>query len=123
MKAEHRKELHTNALAQGMTRLVEGFKASPKSTSVVLWVLAILAVGTGFAWYYYGGRGSNTGPLWVQLYNDTNLEELKAIYEGHAGTIPGRTAQFQRARELLQLGLENLGGAGRSTAIANLAQA
>lgn len=123
MKAEHRKELHTNALAQSMTRLVEGFKASPKSTSTVLWVLGMLVAGTVFAWYYFGGSGSNTGPLWVQLYNDTNLEQLKAIYEGHAGTIPGRTAQFQRARELLQIGLENLGGARRSEAIGNLAQA
>jgi len=123
MKAEQRKELHTNALAERMTRLIESFKASPKSTSVVLWVLGILAVGTGLAWYYAGGKGSDSGALWVKLYEDTRVADLQKIYEENPGTIPARTARFQQAREYLQRGLEAMGGPGRNNGIEHVVQA
>ena len=120
MKAEHRKELHTNVLAQSMKGLVEGFKASPKSTSTILWVLAILGVGTVVVWYFAGGQGSNTAPLWIKLYQDNQLDDLEKIYQENPGTIPGQTARFQQARELLQRGLEALAGPNRTQAVKDL---
>jgi hypothetical protein len=109
MKAEHRKELHTNLLADRMGRLVQGVRAGQTPKSAIIWVISGLTVATAIGWYVAGRAGAKTGAVWVSLSNsERDPVALKAISEDNAGTMPGRTARFQRARLLLGRGLESI---------------
>lgn len=130
MKAEHRKELHTNALADRMGRLMQGVKSGRKPTSIVLWVIILLAVGIVILWYSSGGPNPARSQLWVRLQQDIDqdnpesLADLKKIADENPGTTVGRLAQFQRARRLLgRYGVENLYSPDRAKAITNLQEA
>ena len=52
MKAEHRKELQTNALADRMGRFFQRMKARPRKKSVFLWfvVILVVVVAGGYLW-------------------------------------------------------------------------
>lgn len=120
MKAEHRKELQTNVLADRMGRLVQGMRSTKGTSSLVAWVLAILAVGTFIAWYLASGSGAATSQAWVSVYDNVSPITLAQTESSNPGTLPARTAQFQQARILLQKGLENLCSANRASAVNDL---
>lgn len=130
MKAEHRKELHTNALADGMVKLVHGIKSKPPTSSITLWVIAGLALGTFLAWYFASGTSTAYSRLWVQIEDDSYNRhpaiaemDLKNISQESPASIPGRTARFQEARLLLPQGLQQLCGQDRKNAIERLEKA
>jgi len=116
MKAEHRKELHTNLLADRLGRLVHKARTGPKGTPVIIWVFVGLAVVAIGFWYYFVTAGkSERADQWARLDQATSavmaagdrqafLDELDQIIEAGKGTVPGRAAQFQKARFLLQQG-------------------
>jgi hypothetical protein len=126
MKAEHRKELQTNYLADRMGRLMQGMKAGPQSSgSVVVWVLASLTIGTAVVWYL-AGANSNRSPLWVQFEEESaqhDLEGLVKLANANPGTLPARAARFQRARISLQEGLAGLYSSQREAAVSQVKQA
>jgi len=119
MKAQHRKELHTNELADRLGRLIQKVRTGPKSTPVIIWLflgLAVLAVGF---WYYFANSTkAERSAQWAQLDQATStalaagdrqafLEQLSQIAKEGQGTVPGRAARFQLARFLLQQGLQD----------------
>jgi tetratricopeptide (TPR) repeat protein len=127
MKAEHRKELQTNALAHAMTKLVKEVRARPQSTAVVGWVLGVLAVVIFVIWLFSGGSNS---ALWVEIESDSYIREphialasLAEIAAKSPKTLPGRTARFQEARLLLPQGLQMLGTADRADALKRVVRA
>src|ERR1700736_2702219 len=127
MKAEHRKELQTNILADRMGRLVQGMKLGPRPTSLVLWVLAGLALATVlFYWFYSNSVSSSRSHLWVEVAEDINrndpstLTDLDRIATDHPGTMPALVARLQRARLLEEGALERLYSPGRSSAVKDL---
>lgn len=111
MKADHRKELQTNLLADRMGRLVQGIKAGPRSSSAFAWVIAVLVVALLAGWYWAGYQNARQSEEWVRLLNDPRSEgrDSAAYYGGVArqtpGSLAGRTARFQQARALLNRGL------------------
>ncbi len=111
MKAEHRKELQTNLLADRMGRLVQGIKAGPRSSSAFAWVIAVLALVVLAGWYWAGYQNARQSEEWVRLLNDPRTEgrDAAAYYGSVArqspGSLAGRTARFQQARALLSRGL------------------
>jgi tetratricopeptide (TPR) repeat protein len=111
MKAEHRKELQTNFLADRMGRLLQGVRSGPQSkSSAAVWVLTILTLGTLLLWYIAGAR-SNQSPLWVKFEEDTlrgDTDNLRLLAKENPGTLPARAARFQSARLLLEKGLAGL---------------
>jgi hypothetical protein len=111
MKAEHRKELQTNFLADRMGRLLQGVRSGPQSkSSAAIWVLAILTLGTLLLWYVVGAR-SNHSPLWVKFEEDSlrgDTAGLSQLARENPGTLPARAAWFQTARLLLEGGLASL---------------
>ena len=127
MKAEHRHELHTNALANQLGKLVENVKNAPQSNATVIYVVVILAAVLGIVWFFTSGSTGGS-ELWVQLQlaeadGAGDPRVLDTIASGSAGTLPGRTARFDKARLLLQNGLRSLFTVDRSQAIEGLADA
>jgi tetratricopeptide (TPR) repeat protein len=108
MKAEHRKELETNVLADRMGRIVQSVRSGERSRSVVAWVIAGIAVVVLLIWFYARGSGGSHGDAWVQLDENTNPDALQKIAADHPGTVVARVARFQRARLLLQSALGGL---------------
>lgn len=130
MKAQHRKELHTNALADSLGRFYDEIRARPQSVSIIIWVIGVLAVVLFVIWFFTQGAASSRSALWVQLEGDSytkSPQEALSSYEQIAKdspkTIPGRTARFQEARYILPHGLEQLGATDRPEAIKNLLRA
>ncbi len=113
MKAEHRHQLQTNALADRMGRLLKGVREAPKSTSTLIWVFVLLALGT-FAVWQYAARAtvSERSDLWTRVdeatHDPAGPVKLQAIETLNPGTLPARSARFLRARWNLQHGLEFL---------------
>ncbi len=126
MKAEHRKELHTNYLADRMGRLVQGMRSGPQSTgSTVAWVLISLTIGTIVVWYVTA-MNSNRSPLWVKFEEDAtqrNLAGLEKLTRDYPGTLPARASRFEIARVNLQSGLANLYSSQRDSAISQIKNA
>lgn len=108
MKAEHRKDLHTNLLADRMGRLVKGVTSNPSSTSAIVWVIVGVAVVTFGAWFIASRATGGQSDLWVKLDRNYNREELEAIAREHPGSMAARVARLQNARLLLRVGLASL---------------
>ena len=127
MKAEHRKELHTNLLADRMGRLVQGMKTAPRSTSITVWVFVVLALGTLGVWRIAAwSTQSNMSALWRSVdeatHNpDEGRRQLDNIGKQNPGTLPGRAARFELARMQFEEGQTGLTSMFRRTqAIASL---
>jgi tetratricopeptide (TPR) repeat protein len=130
MKAEHRKELQTNILADRMGRLLHGAKSAPKSTSTLIWIFIILGLGTIVAWRYYAyAVRSDRSALWVSFdattHEDpiTELHDLTNLAENNRGSLAGRTASFQMARLYLRSGQSGLTSPDRKAAIERIDEA
>jgi hypothetical protein len=130
MKAEHRKELETNILADRMGRMLQGMKSAPKGTSALIWVFVILALVTIVAWRWYASSVRNDrSALWTSLnrYSEeqipAQLHDLQTLFEDHRGTIAGRAARFQEARLRLRDGQRNLTTRERDHAIQDVDRA
>jgi hypothetical protein len=124
MKAEHRKELQTNVLADRMGRLVQGMKTGSRPTSVGMWILTVTVVGILVAWYFARGSMSRQSAAWVRFNaaaSDPN--SLRNLALENPGTLPARTARFQRARLLLRDGLAGVYGQDRPSALVSLEDA
>lgn len=117
MKAEHRKELQTNLLADRMGRLVQGLRTGPSSVTGVGWVIGVLAVLTVGGWYWAAGNRDHLSEQWVKLDNPGigllgdqggSVLTYDEIARNHPGTVAGRTARFQTARTNLKFGLTSI---------------
>jgi hypothetical protein len=122
MKAQHRHELHTNALAERMGRLVHGIKQNPRSNTWIAWIIGIVGVVVALAWYFSSGA-AGWSALWVKLDGETDPRELQTIAQAGPGTLPARTARFQQARLGLQQGLKGLYSPDREAAVKQLEEA
>jgi hypothetical protein len=97
-------------------------KQGNRSNTLVFAVIAVLAVLTLGIWYVTSAGNSWSG-LWLALDGETDISRLDQIARDSAGTIPGRTARFQKARLELDDGLKNLYSTDRARAIQQLEDA
>jgi hypothetical protein len=119
MKAEHRKELQTNALADRMGRLITRMKGGPSRSTVLTCILGVLVVLALLFFLYTRNRSRTAGSaLWVALDGGhwkrqqesgieiTNLIDL-AESQGH--TNAGKAARMQMAYfQLWEFGIKLL---------------
>jgi hypothetical protein len=105
MKAEHRKELHTNLLADRMGRLIRNMKSGPRSTSITTVTIVVVVLLTVVGWYIADLFKERQTSPWVQLEMSGNYDEIARDYPG---TEAARSARFLKARHLLREGLTNL---------------
>lgn len=111
MKAEERKALQTNSLAQELNKVVEGIKKGP-SRSTVYYVALIGAAVLIFFTARYFWRSSETlaSQRWLQLDEIVFQEQLESFLNSELKDTPqGRLAQYKEARYKLSLGMRDLG--------------
>jgi tetratricopeptide (TPR) repeat protein len=134
MKADHRKQLEKNELADRLARWWKGGSDQAKSNSTFWGILgaAVLVVVLIFAWRYYAVSGQNSqGLVWAQIDAeaekgnfDQTSKGLEAIVEANHGTSVGRAAKAQLARLSFNDGINRLcNDQTRSQAIANVEKA
>src|SRR5262245_29210802 len=106
MKAEHRKELETNTLADRMGRLLETAKRKPQG-STVFWIITgigVLVVAF-FVYRWYGMGKAENSEGWYSLY----VNDYKGVLETHPNKAQGQAVRFDLAWELLWSNIRKLG--------------
>ena len=112
MKAEHRKELQTNVLADTLGRALRGVKQRPSRNTVLVASLVLLAVVLFAVWRYFSTSAAESdSDHWVQLDSLATPEQLEKFTENKdlQDTAQGRLANFKLARLKLNQGLRDLG--------------
>jgi len=123
MKAEHRKELQTNQLADWLGRTVESAKHGNRSwtvgAAIALGVLALFGI-----YFYFLGNSSSATTAWAQLSTaQANIDALDKIGAENANQV-GRAARFEVSRLLYSEGIRDLANPDtRASAIAKLERA
>lgn len=110
MKAEHRKELETNVLADRLGKTLQSFKEGP-SRSTMLWAAGLVAILVlVFVWTVVQTQSLNTSSdLWEQWYGLDSASGLESFAKDHGNSVQGRLARFQMARLDLAGGIADLG--------------
>ena len=100
MKAEHRKELQTNTLADNLGRMIQGSRSMSRRT--VLIVLLVVGLGLGF-WIWRVISASNVTTIAESYYviDQGNWREMQELVQGGSDTGPAKAARFQIAWLLL----------------------
>jgi hypothetical protein len=109
MKAQHRKELQTNALADRLGRFLQTAKAGPSRTVVVIWSLILLAAAVLLGWFGYDHYAKKENSAETrELENASTRDDYKSIADAHPNTPAGRIARIQFARLSLREGIDHL---------------
>jgi hypothetical protein len=110
MKAEHRRELEKNALADSLNRALEGLKKGPSRGTIIFCSVIALIIVLFFGYRYFGSwSAQKNSTRWIELEDAPGPKELDQFAKDNSGTMPARIAQFQRARILFQRQLLALG--------------
>ena len=96
MKAEHRKELQTNTLADHLGKMIQGAKAKPSPNSLVIWIFVLLVLAVLIGWKYFSANSlEKRSQDWTGLGEVNSSEELQTFADEHPKTVPGLVARFQ----------------------------
>jgi hypothetical protein len=111
MKAEHRKELQTNLLADRMGQLLQGVKGRPSRRGVLLVLLVlVLVVGGVIAWFVYQGGINDNSKRWDEYYRLVDLKGLEESAKDYKDTNQGRAARAEIAwLHLWEFGIKRMG--------------
>src|SRR5205807_2063556 len=112
MKAEHRKELETNVLAQQIEKAYQGLRQGPSRT-LLFWVggaVAVLLVFLLFR-YFMSTSEATTSGRWLKLDGVVFPEQLDELLKESdlKDTPQGRLARYKEARLNLTEGMRILG--------------
>jgi len=111
MKAEQRKELETNVLADKMGRVVQRVKTSPRRTVtfyIVIGVAVVLAIGFSYRWYRQSAESA--AEQWVRFDDGAGPYISSLASKELADTPAGKAARFQLAWiRYWEIGIKRLG--------------
>lgn len=108
MKAEHRKELETNVLADWLGRQVETVKKGSKFSYLIVGVAVFVAAAIFVVSYLFRSSSASSSALWYKFDTASSLEELDKLAADNRGTMAARLARFEVARACLAQGVQNL---------------
>jgi hypothetical protein len=112
MKAQQRKELHTNALADWLGRFGQTLQTVKEGPSTMVLVVGgvLLAIACGVVgWMWYDRHAKQqTSAENRDLEQAQSREDYKKIADAHSNTPAGRVARLQLARLALNDGLDQL---------------
>jgi tetratricopeptide (TPR) repeat protein len=126
MKAEHRHELKTNALADMLGRTWRTIKTGPSRHGLLLAGIAIaIVVVAATAYFVWKSHREARSALWFKVDDVQRkldeatdagdvkkaLDDAKNLAEKNPGTAQARGLRYERARTLLRQGLGRLGSA------------
>jgi tetratricopeptide (TPR) repeat protein len=132
MKAEHRKELQTNLLADRLGRIMQSlrdgtWKIHPSTKGWLIGAAVVAVVALIIGWrIYVNVSAKNTSAEWVRIDDATSLNDLEHIVEQDPNGKPTRIARFQMARIHLHKGMERFCSSApgaREEALENLEKA
>jgi hypothetical protein len=112
MKAEHRKELATNVLADRLGRAYAGLKHGPSRGTVFYFGLALVAGLIVLAWWYFStSSAKHNSDRWVKFDELVFPEQVGGFLQKEEikDTPQARLARFLEARQQLRDGLSRLG--------------
>ncbi len=110
MKAEHRKELETNVLADRMGRLLDTVKQKPQRGTVgwvVLGVVVVVVVFLGVRWYRV--TQVERSDAWLDYYLLPYTGDARGILESHEDKTQGKAVRLDQAWALLWDGVTKVG--------------
>jgi hypothetical protein len=125
MKAEHRKELQTNVLADHLGKAIQGIKEGPsRGTMIFVGVVALAGLLIFIWWYFWSASQAADSARWTAWDGLTTPAALDGFAQNkdNQGTTPGRVARFQIARISLLSGMREL-GSSRAAALENIRKA
>jgi tetratricopeptide (TPR) repeat protein len=125
MKAEHRKELLTNSLAQTLEHTVQRLKQRPSRNTVLVLAVVALAVLLVVVWVWFSRSARESDSArWLQWDSLTAPSQVEAFLKEKdtEDTTQARLARFLEARRRLLEGVKDL-GFNRSTATEHLREA
>jgi hypothetical protein len=98
MKAEERKKLERNALAEKLTHAWEGVSGS-SATANRVWTIILAVLVAALIWVVYSRymTGRETG-LWSRLDSAYDLDSLRSLAREFPNSTQGQIARFQIAR-------------------------
>ncbi len=97
MKAEQRKELETNTLADKMGQMVQRVKTSPRRTFVTYTLIAVAVVVAAYlGWKWYIGDPSERSLQWIRFYDGAG-GQINDLANKDKDTAAGKAARFQIA--------------------------
>src|SRR5205823_2510174 len=98
MKAEHRKELQTNLLADRVGRALQGARGVPGRRMVLFVLLGIVVFGGGILiWVIWTNSLRAQQDRWVQFDEATDMTTLMDLGKEYAQTPQGKSARAQIA--------------------------
>jgi hypothetical protein len=109
MKAEHRKELETNVLADWLGRRLETLKKGSKNSYLITGVVVLIVAAVFGTMYLMRSASAKSSALWFKYDTAGSLTELDKLAADNRGTMAARAARFEVARALLGQGVQNLG--------------
>jgi hypothetical protein len=109
MKAEHRKELETNTLADRMGVVMQRVKSGQRRTAFIYVVIALAVVVGLFVLYRWWTRSRlENSDQWVRIYDGSHMP-LRDLALNHPDTPQGKVARFQIAWMTYEQGIKVLG--------------
>ena len=127
MKAEHRKQLETNILADRLGKFVEGFKQGPSRTTWIVAGAALVILLLFFIWRYFAASSEEKNSArWIKAdeilqgqvptpeggmtpVTEPQMEEFRRANEG---TMQARVVLKREADNALAEGQKQFGGSG-----------
>jgi hypothetical protein len=133
MKAEHRKELQTNALADRIGRFFKGVRTKTQTNTLLVGVILLVGAAVIGGWIYFNRAAKKArSAMWVEVDSaagqeqaadqegnpphsgqknlDKAEEDLEQVIEKHKGTNAALMARFQLAQlNLRSRGIDMLG--------------
>lgn len=103
MKAEQRKQLETNVLADRMGRVVKDIRKGPSRRGILIWILVIVVVLVGVGFYIFRmNRSSREADMWIALHRGTRTDLMqKLLTKENKDSTQAKVARFQIAWILL----------------------
>jgi tetratricopeptide (TPR) repeat protein len=124
MKAEHRKELETNKLADKIGGFVQSFKEGPSRNAVIYGSLVAVALLLFVVYRWVSSNATaNDSARWLSWDQISTREGLESFASENADTEQGRLARFELARLDLVDGTSKLGGFNKLEAVKSLRRA
>jgi tetratricopeptide (TPR) repeat protein len=126
MKAEHRKELMTNTLADQLGHALQNIKEGPSRGTMVFVIVVAVILLLGMVWMFLArSREESESTRWLRWDNLGSPAQLTAFLDDKDAQehLPGRLARFEEARRLLLEGTRGLGSANRTQATTDLKKA